>query len=230
MNSFDKIFFKKYIPEGQEMIHIIHIHPIVILGNLIVIFSLFIVLPIFLYYFSPTLQKQIPFFYLEIYLIFTFLKVIYDIFNWYTDVWILTNTSIVALDWSFLKTKTDSISYSNIEGMWVDEDGIVDKILKKWWLVIHKFWEEEFILEDAINPYNVIDLIDSLNTKEEKKEEKTNITDERFNQLLDAISWAVWDHVYTKSSYGIPKFENEDIKNEVIKKAESEDWTIDLRD
>jgi hypothetical protein len=115
MNKFDSDFFKKYVPEGQELLHIIHIHPIVILQNLIVELALLLALPIYFYYSSSTIHDKIPFWRFEIYLFLLFSKIIYDIFNWYNDVWIITNSAVVALDWSMLKSKTESVNFENIE-------------------------------------------------------------------------------------------------------------------
>lgn len=233
MNKFDQDFFKKYIPEGQEMMHIIHIHPISIIKSLIVQLSLFIALPLYFYYFSNTIQTQIPFKFLEIYLFLIFFKLIYDILNWYTDVWILTNNSIIALDWSFLKAKTESINFDKIEWIWVEEYWFLDKILKKWDLIIEKAWEEQFVLTEALKPYKAIDLIENASSPAEESWPSTNITDERFEQLLEAISWAVWEHVNNKNinsntmSY---KNKKDEIKKEVIKRAENTEWTIDLRE
>ena len=70
MNKFEQDFLKKYIPEGQEAFHVIHTHPIVVIRNLIVQIILLLVLPIWFFYFSKTLHKQIPFFYFEIFSIF----------------------------------------------------------------------------------------------------------------------------------------------------------------
>jgi hypothetical protein len=53
--------------------------------------------------------------YFEIYLIIIFLKLVYDIFNWYNDVWIITETGVVDLEWALFKTTTNSVNYENIE-------------------------------------------------------------------------------------------------------------------
>lgn len=226
MNKFDTEFFKKFIPEWHELIHIIHIHPIVILKNLIVQIILLVWLPVWLFYFSNTVKTQIPFYYFEIYLFLIFWKIIYDIFNWYNDVWIITDSSVVALDWSLFKSKTESVNFDNIEWLWVDEAGVLDKLLKKWWLIIHKIWNEEFILEDAINPYKAIDIIEEASSWSSESEK--NITDERFNMLLEAISGSVWDYVGKKNNNSYVNNKDK-IKKEVIEKAEKSEGVIDLR-
>ena len=66
MNKFDSDFFKKYVPEGQELLHIIHIHPIVILQNLVVELALLLALPIYFYYSSSTIHDKIHFWRFEI--------------------------------------------------------------------------------------------------------------------------------------------------------------------
>lgn len=230
MNKFDKDFFKKYIPEWQELQYIIHIHPIVIFRNLIVQLCLFLALPLYFYYFSNTIHSQISFKYLEIYLFLVFWKMIYDILNWYTDAWLLTENSIISLKWSFLKAKTESLNFDKIEWIWVEEIWFWDKFLKKWDLIVEKAWDEEFVLPEALYPYKAIDLIENLSVEEEDHWPSTNITDERFEQLLEAISWAVWEHV-NKQNQPIKTYKNKNdlIKKEVIKIAEESQGTIDLR-
>ena len=227
MNKFEQDFLKKYIPEGQEAFHVIHTHPIVVIRNLIVQIILLLVLPIWFFYFSKTLHKQIPFFYFEIYIFLVFLKIIYDIFNWYNDVWIVTNTSVVVLNWSFFKVKTESITFENIEWVWVDEDWIFDKLMRKWDVIIHKAGEEELVLENAISPYKAIDAIEEASTA--NADDWGNITEERFNLLLEALSWVVWEHLWKKEITWTYNEKKEKLKKEILEKAEHTEWTIDLR-
>ncbi|ATU04980.1 hypothetical protein BKN14_00805 [Candidatus Gracilibacteria bacterium HOT-871] len=226
MNKFDSDFFKKYVPEGQELLHIIHIHPIVILQNLIVELALLLALPIYFYYSSSTIHDKIPFWRFEIYLFLLFSKIIYDIFNWYNDVWIITNSAVVALDRSMLKSKTESVNFENIEGLGVDENGLMDKLLKKGGLVIHKIGEEEFLLEDCINPYKAIDIIEQASSG---TPEENNITEERFNMILEALSGVVGDHEKEKFSKSY-KDKKDEIKKKVIENAEKSEGTVDLRE
>ncbi|RKW21751.1 hypothetical protein D8B46_06890 [Candidatus Gracilibacteria bacterium] len=226
MNKFDSDFFKKYVPEGQELLHIIHIHPIVILQNLVVELALLLALPIYFYYSSSTIHDKIPFWRFEIYLFLLFSKIIYDIFNWYNDVWIITNSAVVALDRSMLKSKTESVNFENIEGLGVDENGLMDKLLKKGGLVIHKIGEEEFLLEDCINPYKAIDIIEQASSG---TPEENNITEERFNMILEALSGVVGDHEKEKFSKSY-KDKKDEIKKKVIENAEKSEGTVDLRE
>ncbi|MDQ7023463.1 MAG: hypothetical protein Q9M97_08240 [Candidatus Gracilibacteria bacterium] len=144
MNNFEKTFFVKYIPEGQEVRGIIHEHWIKIADNVLLRLGLFVFVPSFMIYNSIYFQELINFAYFEIYLIIIYFKLIYDIFNWYNDVWIITEKGVVDLDWALFKTTTSSVNYENIEGIGVEQDGIWDKILNKGDIVINKIGDDEF--------------------------------------------------------------------------------------
>ncbi len=58
---------------------------------------------------------MIPFFVFEIYLLLIFSKLIYDIFNWYNDVWIITDSGVVDLDWALFSTDMTTVKFENIE-------------------------------------------------------------------------------------------------------------------
>jgi hypothetical protein len=92
MNKFDRTFFKKYIPEWNEIVWIVHEHFLVILDNIIITLSFWALFPAFLYRESEILNNNIPFLYLEIWLFIVFIKVLYNIFDRYNDVFIITDS------------------------------------------------------------------------------------------------------------------------------------------
>lgn len=220
MNKFDQKFFSKYVPEGQEMMEIIHTHPIGILNWLLVKLSLFAIIPAMFYYNSISIQTLIPFYVLEIYLIIVYIKIIYDIFDWYNDVWIITSEWIVWLEWSLFKAKSDSVSYDNIEWVWVEQNGIIDKIFSKWDLLIHKIWDDSFILNNAVSPYKAVDLIEWIMNNEEE-----DIETDKFDIIMDALGWVVWNYL----EKGKEKTRKQEELEEKIKEIEKQIWTIDLR-
>jgi hypothetical protein len=91
MNNYDKIFFKKYLPATIKMKAVIHQHLIVIINRIIFNYFFLVLLPSFLYYYSDRIKTFIPFFVLEFFLIIMFIKIIYEIIDWYNDAWIVTN-------------------------------------------------------------------------------------------------------------------------------------------
>jgi len=50
-----------------------------------------------------------------VFIILIFFKNIYDIFNWYNDVWIITKDGVIELDWALFSSNSTSVKYSSIE-------------------------------------------------------------------------------------------------------------------
>lgn len=219
----NKKFFKKHIPEGQEILWLVHQHRIRIIWKLFLYLIWFVFIPSFLYYFSWTLKELIPFYILEIYLILTYIKIIYEIFNWYNDVWIITDEWITDLDRSLLKTNIKTIAYENVEWIEIDQNSIWDKILNKWDLKILLIWEWEIVLKDAIIPYKALNQIEKIS------KEKADSGEEEVDKLdvfMDTLSWFLWNYLWEK---WIDK-EKLKKKEEIIFKAMEEWWTVDLRE
>ena len=200
MNNFEKTFFKKYIPEGQEVKWVIHEHWIKIVDNMLLRLGLFTFVPTFLLYNSYSLQESVNFMYFEIYLIVIYLKLVYDIFNWYNDVWIITEQWVVDLDWALFKTSSNSVAYENIEWIWVEQFWIWDKILNKWDIIINKIWDDEFRLVDAKVPYAALNEIERISNeiKAEAMAEKEDTDRTKFELIIEALWWVVDEYLEEK--------------------------------
>jgi len=236
MNNFEKKFFNKYISEWLSVKWIIHEHWIKIVDNIFLWMGLFVFVPTFLMYNSVFFQENISFIYFEIYLFIIFLKLIYDIFDWYNDVWIITEEWVVDLDWSLLKVNSVSVKYESIEWIWVEQDWIWDKILNKWDVVIHKVWSDEFRLVDAKVPYVALNEIERISWELKQAEEVKKSQEEKtkFELIMDALWWVVneyldekwvsWEEVLTKKRW-YKKTSDKTISEDII----LEEGTIDLR-
>jgi len=227
MNSFEKKFFKNYIPIWQSIKEIIHEHWINILDKLFLFFWLFIFIPVFLYYSSERIQSLLPFWWFEIYLFWIFFKIIYDIFDWYNDVWIITDKWIVDLDRSLFQTNMKTINFENIEWVEVDQSSIVDSLFNKWNLIVHKIWEDSFILNNASNPFYWIDMIEKIRSKMEEENEYEE--EDRFEIIMDSLNWVVKEYLWKESIEQKLNKTPEEEKNEIAEKIKLKKWTIDLR-
>lgn len=222
MNRFESLFFEKYIAEWLEIKWIIHSHFMWIFSKIFLWLCMWAIFPSFIYYLSDRLRELIPFIFLEWFLIIIFIKIIYDIFDWYNDVWIVTNNSVVQLEWALFKTDTTSVDFDKIEWIEVEQNWLWDKLLKKWVLIIHKFWNDTLSLHNAINPYRWVDLI------EEISEESNSLVvskNEHFDVIMDALWWVVENYLENKWNKTDKEYELEN----VIKKTSHSKWTIDLR-
>lgn len=215
-------FFKKYIPEWHEVLWLVHEHWVRIIDKIFLYMIWFVFIPTFLYYFSENIRWFIPFYIFEIYLFIIYAKIVYEIFNRYNDVWIITNEWISDLDWALFKTNVQNVGYSNIEWIEVDQNSIWDKILNKWDITIHLVWDDKLVIKDAIIPYKAINKI------EEISKEKMSWWDEerdKFDVFIDTLSWFLEKQLSNKWV----KEEDFKEKEEVIFKAMEEWWTVDLR-
>lgn len=185
--------------------------------------SFWAILPSFLYYQSERLRELIPFYVVEIILLLVFLKIVYELFNWYRDVWIITDSAVYDLEWSLLKTRVESIHFENIEWVEIDKHRIWDNIFNKWDLIIHKFWEEELAIYNAYSPYKSADIIESFIHPADDDEET-----DRFDMIMDTLSWVVHEYLEKNGLEHSRKKENFD--DGLDDQIEIDDrYTIDTR-
>lgn len=228
MNKFEKEFFKKYISEQEEVLWVIHKHFVLIIDNILIYLIFWFLLPVFLLYNSIFFQELLSFYYFEIFFLIIFWKIIFDIFDWYNDSWIVTNSWIVSVTWWLFDVKTLSIKYENIEWIEIIQDWFFDTILKNWRIVLHKIWSDSVIMEKSFLPYDTLNLIeDQIKENEEdehNQEEEENV--DKFDLLIHTLSWIVEDYMWAKWYQKKEKITEEDI--EKLEKLKKKVGTIDL--
>ena len=190
-----------------------------------VVLAIPLFIPVFIYYFSYNFRELIPFLYFELYLWGIYGKIVYDIFNWYNDVWIITNRGIIDLDWTLFKSNMQTIDYDNIEWMEVFQNGPIDKLLRKWDLIVHKIWDEVFALEDCYHPYKNLNIIEAVrNSLHEHDEDDSE--DTKFDLIMDSLGWVVEEYLSRNMKIETPEHEK---KQEHVQKYEKSKNSIDLR-
>lgn len=221
MNSFENHFYAKYLPEWHELKWIIHKHIFEVFWKLF-FWLCIVIFPSFLYYISVRIQIYLPFYVIEIYLLILYLKIIYDIFDWYNDVFIVTDKWIIDFRWWSFKQTVNLIDYWAIEWIEVEQIWALDSLFKKWNLILHKSWDDKTILENAFNPFKWSALIEELSDWVDENEPEKS-TEEKFNMLISALWWIMeW---YTDKN----KSKDED-HTDYIEKYKEKEWTINLRD
>lgn len=226
MNSYDKKFFERFLPEKTQILWVIHRHNILIIDRIMVMLFGFVALPSFFYYQSMRFQELIPFYYFEGYLFLLFLKIVYDIFDWYNDVWIMTDDTLFDVRWSLFKSKVESVSYENIEWIEVEQNSMWDKLIGKGDLVVHKHGDDSLRITDIADPFSQSNILSELTHKEEAEPEK-----DRFELILKTLWSIVNDYLFRKwlteeDILNNPKYNHE----EFLKQYEHEERTIDLRE
>lgn len=234
INYFDEIFFSNYLNDEDEVLDVCHKHISTILDTMVIYSFFWVILPTFFYYNNSfKVWEIIPsFFYYEIYLFIIYIVLIYKVFDWYNDVWIITNKWIVDLDWKFMRTDLVYIDYNDVKWIEIREESIIDWLLGKWYITIHlqSDWAV-FALEDAKNPKEVRECIQwILEEKERGKKEKDKDISER---LLSTMKAMVKEHLEKYWFEWKSMNEDEEIEEEnetkILEKILNKKWTIDLR-
>lgn len=229
INYFDEIFFWKYLVTEEEVLDICHKHVITITDDIILWMFFWVILPAFFYFNNSfNLQIYVDFLYFEIYLFLIYIFLIYRIFDWYNDVWIITNKWIIDLDWQLLKTNIVYIDYSDVRWIEIRQHSMWDWLLWKWQIYIHLEWENaDFSLEDARNPSEIVWYIQWIL---EDREKSKNQHEENLNEkLLSALRWVVWEYLEKEwLDSWLSKEEEEEEKS--VDKALKRKWTVDLRE
>lgn len=218
MNFFDKRFFLKYLPEWSEVLWTVHSHIVTVLDKVFLWFMLWAFLPTFLYVVSFRIQSLIPTMFLEILLFIVFIKIMYDIFDWYLDAWIITKDGIYDLHRKLLKIDISSIKFESIEWVEIEQFWIWDKIWRKWDIILHQMWHDEFRKVNAETPFKVAEILESFIHHTDHNEEKKD----RFELILNTL-WGIVEEYLEK------KWIREKIDKEENDYLEGIDDFIDLR-
>lgn len=242
VSKFDEAFFGKFIPSESKIIALIHTHFIFILWKVLINIFFGFLLPSFLYAKSWLINENLDIVYLKVLIFVSFFKTIYDILDRYNDVWIVTDTWVIDLQWSLLSTTNVSIKFDNIEWVEVSQTRIIDALLNTWNLVIHKIWSETFALENAFRPYKWVDYIEEAQRWIDNEDEDffweesddyyewennfNNKKEEKFENMMEVLSEIVEEHLEKKKNwFSKREFEEIEEKREDFREKK---WTIDL--
>ena len=227
MNQFDEIYFQKYLGEEENFLFVCHRHPILVIDNVLLWCFFGGVVPIFFYLqntfgFSMLVEPA----WFEMFLISIYLCIIYHVFDWYNDVWVITNRGIIDITWNIFTGSRNYISYESVHGIEVQSNSIFDSILNKGDVIIHlqSNWGE-FQLPDASNPQAIVEYIHAVIQEIEENHNEEPIDDRKpFELLLDTLTEMVRDHLEKKGTT-----ESNVAKKEEIDRALRFASTVDLR-
>lgn len=230
MNKFDELFFWKYVRDGDEPLEVCHRHVILIIDTMIVWMFFGVIIPAFFYYNNTfQLQQLIPFMYVEWYLILIYIILMYKIFDWYNDVWILTDRGLIDLDWTAFKKNIVYVEFGDIKWIEIQENSMWDSALNKGTIQLYLEWEDDpFSLEWAYAPAAIVSYIQ--NYIEDKAKKKKDGEKKSFEVLLDTLQKVVKNHLEHPTYFNEEgEEENEEEKNHEVEKALKKKGTIDLR-
>jgi len=112
----ERFIFQKHLEKGENVLYAVHKHWVESLGPLTLIFFFGFLLPWVLYFvgFKATLFLG----FVLIWNLLAAVKIFYEFIDWYSDVWLFTNMSIIIVEWHGIFSNTSQrIGYEDTEGV-----------------------------------------------------------------------------------------------------------------
>lgn len=141
-------FYRSYLAEGEKIQFVIHRHIFMQAKDFfrITFFGLF--LPLFILWLFP--QTML---FAAIWLGMGLLRFFYEFIDWYYDVWLVTNASLVEIMWEgFFKKSSARIEYHTIQGIGYEVKGFVPTLFNYGIIVLEKFAGNPSVFLGAVNP------------------------------------------------------------------------------
>ncbi len=147
MNKLENFFLKRQLDDSEEVIHIIHKHWIEFVWTFLKWTILWIIIPIFLVWLYPQYYQ-----FIFVSFLFVAIMAVYDFFDWYLDVLILTDYWIVHYEWDwFFKSSSSRMEYESIEDISFELSWALSSVFDFWDLHIERpSWE--ILFSNTKNP------------------------------------------------------------------------------
>ncbi len=112
----DKLVFQKHLEEGESILFATHKHWVESIPDFLNVIFFGFMLPWVFYFAGFTAQFYVVIIFVWMFL--AFLKLLYSWVDWYADVWLFTNMSIIVVEWQGLFSNTSKrIGYEDAEGV-----------------------------------------------------------------------------------------------------------------
>lgn len=190
--------FRKHLEPDEEIYFAAHKHWTVILPQLTKLAVFFFALPWVIWMLFP------PFFGIAIlWNLAGFVKLFYDITDWYLDAWLATSMSIIDLEWKGVFQYTSSrVEYPSIEGVSYQITGFWGTVLNFGNTQIDRISiTNPVVLENAANPKNVeMKILECKNRFEEQKNkvDSDGLKDILANMVAHHVKQTGWSQAQRK--------------------------------
>lgn len=205
MSTFDTLFFEQHINDDEKIQKVFHRHFFVIIEDLLVWVFFALLIPTFFYYFNVFNLQQIPIdrTYIHAYLFVIYFLLLYKIFDWYLDVWIATDQTLVDMRWKWFTPQILYIAYNKIESIEVRTPSWLFSMVGISDVCIHMAGDESHTLSSAAYPKEIVAFLqDAIKSKK-----PSEVPDDRepFEVLVDTLSGVVKHHLDEKWAETITK-------------------------
>ncbi len=222
MNKFDQIFFSQYVDESDSIARVFHRHVFIVLEDITLWTFFWLFIPGFLYYYNAfSLQSSLESWQVNVCMILIYIILIYKLCDWYYDVWIATERTMIDVRWKWFTSNLLYIPYDKIEGVEVRTRSIFHSFLGISDVIIKLSGDDTFTLTSAAKSSEILSYIQSIGSKKRKFSGNNR---EPFDILVETLSDVVKGQMLAGGK--------EYITEEYIEKLDStliDEDTIDLR-
>ena len=150
--------YKGYLAEGEKIQFVIHRHLFMQAKSFFKVFFFGIFIPLVAWWLFRDI-KEIALF-AAVWLAIGVLRFIYEFFDWYYDVWLVTNASIVEIMWEgFFKKSSTRIEYHIIQGIGYEVTGFGRTIFNYGTIALDKFAGGQSVFDGAISPRKTSEML-----------------------------------------------------------------------
>lgn len=140
--------YRSYLGEGEQIIFVIHRHIVMEMKNFLKVLFFGAFIPVFAWWIFP----KITIFAIA-WLSIGLLRFLYEFFDWYYDVWLVTSVSIVEIMWrGFFDKSSARIEYHTIQGIGYEVKGFMQTIFNYGTITLDKYTGIASVFDGAIGP------------------------------------------------------------------------------
>lgn len=192
-NRIRDFLYSSYLGDGEKIIFVIHRHIFLQMGDFAKILFFGLAIPLFMWWLFPgTVVVALTWF------LIGSIRFVYEFFDWYYDVWLVTNVSIVEIMWQgFFQKSSSRIEYHIIQGIGYEIKGFMRTIFNYGDLTLEKFTGNASVFNGALWPKRKVEM---LGAAQEEFVKHKNYRDH--HALQNLLSDLLQQHVV---EYGIEK-------------------------
>lgn len=147
----DRYIFKKHLEEGESVLYVAHKHWTQFLPKVLNVVFFGLMFP-WIFYFAG-LKVGLYIFLAFIWMFASLIRLFYDWVNWYADVWIFTNMSIIVVEWHGIFSNTSQrLGYEDVEGLSFTVKGFWGTIIRFGDATLQVISGSHITMKNAKNP------------------------------------------------------------------------------
>lgn len=160
MSNFDTLFFEQHIAPGEKIERVFHRHIFVMIEDLIVWMFFGLLIPVFLFYYDVfQIRTTVDSLWIYVYLFLIYFILLYKVFDWYLDVWIVTDETLVQMNWKWFTPQLLYIPYEKIEGIEIRTHSWLHSLIGISDVSINLTGDETYQLRSAAHPKAMVDYL-----------------------------------------------------------------------